>query len=392
MRRRSATIWVLVVVCAGVVFAVAMLVARERSSPSAGPAATPTRPRATTVSARQTPDRTPRPAPTPTARPGARSASDDDLYSVIWVGDILVGDLAQKQIDRRGYAWPFEHVRSLLGADFVIGNHEGPITERTTTYFPDARWDYDARPASAKALADVGFNAVGLSNNHILDRGPEGLVDTLNNLQAAGIRTFGAGRDGAEAAAPLLIHTPHGVIGVLAFGEAWRQGAVAGPGRAGTVPFSDERIADGAQAARAAGARWIVGFVHWGVNYGSIVPRQRQLAASFARAGYTLVVGHHPHVVQAVDVVQGMPVLYSIGNFVFGTDGRFTAEAPGYGLVVRTSFGPEGLRTIQLRCILTNNDVVNFRPRLCDEASAQTLIRSLGPHVSWSNGAGLLAP
>jgi poly-gamma-glutamate capsule biosynthesis protein CapA/YwtB (metallophosphatase superfamily) len=237
----------------------------------------------------------------------------------------------------------------------------------------------------------MGFDALGLSNNHVLDRGPEGLADTLEQLHAAGIQPFGAGRDGDEAAAPLLIRTPHGAIAVLGFGEAWRQGAVAGPGRAGTVPFSDENIARGAEAARAAGAQWIVGFVQWGANYGAVLPRQRERAAAFARARYTLVIGHHPHVVQEVDVIDGMPVLYSIGNFVFGTEGRFTARARGYGLVVRTSFGAEGLHEIQLRCVLTDNDVVRFQPRPCDEAAARSLIRSLGPHTSWSGGAGRVA-
>jgi poly-gamma-glutamate capsule biosynthesis protein CapA/YwtB (metallophosphatase superfamily) len=381
-------------VCGTTLVAAVMLVvpnlSRSPAPPRATSVASKTASKATIEPARRSPDRKPQPQRTPTNRPVDRAVSGD-LFEVVWVGDILIGDLAQQHIDQHGYAWPFEHVRPLMEADYLVGNHEAPITERTTTYFPNMQWHYNAHPASARALADVGFDALGLSNNHVLDRGPEGLTDTLDHLYAAGIQPFGAGRDGDEAAAPLLIRTPHGVIGVLGFGEAWRQGAVAGPGRAGTVPFSDESIARGAEAARAAGARWIVGFVQWGANYGGVLPRQRERAAAFARAGYTLVIGHHPHVVQEVDVVDGMPVLYSIGNFAFGTEGRFTARAPGYGLVVRTSFGSEGLHAIQLRCILTDNDVVSFQPRPCDEASAESLIRGLGPHVAWRSGAGLLS-
>ena len=401
--RRPLVLGSALVVLTGGAFAGGMLTARGLPSgpTSPGPSATPTSRQSAAASPRQTPTPARRRDPTPTAAPTAAPApiptataeacpEPCGLFQIAWVGDILLGDLSQRYLDRYGYTWPFEYVRPLLKADFVVGNHEGPITERSENYFPNEQWDYNARPASAKALAEVGFNAIGLSNNHVLDRGPEGLADTLRYLREAGIRPFGAGLYRDEAAAPLLITSPHGTLGVLAFGEAWRQGAVAGADQAGTVPFSDENIARGAQAARANGAQWVVGFVQWGGNYEPIRPRQRQLAASFARAGYSLVVGHHPHIVQEVDVVEGMPVLYSIGNFAFGTSGRFTPQAPGYGLVARTSFGPRGLRTIELSCILTDNDVVKFQPRPCAEEQARSLIQSLGPQVTWKDGIGLL--
>jgi poly-gamma-glutamate capsule biosynthesis protein CapA/YwtB (metallophosphatase superfamily) len=393
---RPVDVSVMAVIFGGAMFAAGMLAARALPG---GPAsvsaiATPPSRQSTVASPRQTPTQAPRPDRTPTAAAIAETdacPAPCELFQVVWVGDILLGDISQRRLDRYGYAWPFEYVRPLLKADFVVGNHEAPITERGEKYFPEANWDYNARPEAADALAEVGFKAIGLSNNHVFDRGPDGLADTLRHLREAGIRPFGAGLDGGEAATPLLISTPHGAIGVLAFGEAWQHGAVAGPDQPGTVTFSDERIAGGAQAARAAGARWVVGYVHWGVNYELVArPRQRRLAATFARAGYSLVVGHHPHVLQGVDIVEGMPVVYSMGNFAFGTGGRFTPQAPGYGLVVRSSFGPRGLHGIELSCILTDNDVVRFQPRPCDQEQARAVVRSLGPGVAWQNGTGLV--
>jgi hypothetical protein len=406
----------------GVMFAVGVLVGRGLASgsdpatlvsptsptPVSRAAPTPVPRPATLAAARQpTPARqsaapvsqAPTPIPLPNRTPLAAPAVPPPdctppcrLFEIVWTGDNMLGDSAQRYLDEFGYAWPFQHLRPLLQADYVVGNHEAPITERTEDAFPNAQWSYHIQPAAARALADAGFKAVGLSNNHVLDRGPEGLADTLRHLRDAGIRPFGAGMNRDEASAPLLISTPHGTIGVLALGQSWTQGAPAGPGQPGTIVLDDESIAQGAQAARAAGAKWLVGFVHWGSNYEPVTPRQRQWAASFARAGYNLVIGHHPHIVQEVQVIENMPVLYSIGNFVFGTGGRFNSKAPGFGLVARTGFGPSGLSSLQLSCVLTDNDDVRFQPRPCDEPQARTLMQSLGPRVVWQDSKGHVVP
>jgi poly-gamma-glutamate capsule biosynthesis protein CapA/YwtB (metallophosphatase superfamily) len=303
----------------------------------------------------------------------------------------MVGDAAQVLIDANGHTWPFERVRHLLGGSGIaIGNLETTITDRTEPYFPWAQWSYSIQPAAARALLEVGIDAVGLNNNHTMDRGPEGLADTLRYLREAGVKPFGAGMDIDEASAPLLVPTPHGTVAVLAFGDNFRQAAVAGPGQPGTIPYDEPNVAQAAARARAAGARWVVAFVHWGNNYQPIRPEQRRVAERFANAGYDLVIGHHPHSSQPVEIVNGVPVLYSLGNFVFGSPGRFLPEAPGYGIVARTTFARDGIASIELTCILTDNDVVKFQPRACDEPQARQLMQSLGPQVVWQNGLGIV--
>lgn len=311
-------------------------------------------------------------------------------FRIVWTGDILLGDRARPFLEQFGYAWAFEHVRPLLDADFAIGNAEGPITTRTENYFPKQQLEYNARPAAASALAEVGFDALGLSNNHVLDRGPEGLQDTLAHARAAGLRTFGAGMDADEAAAPLLIETPYGLVGVVGMGEEWNYGVVAGPGQPGTVPFSGEAIVRLRQAALAAGARWVVAYVHWGRNYEGVHASQRRTAASFARAGYDLVIGSHPHVAQEVAFVDGMPVIYSLGNFAFGTTGRYTRSIPGQSLVAKLILGPSGFQSIELTCILTDNDVVTYQPRPCPEDEARQLMRRLGSSVTLRGDTGVV--
>lgn len=76
---------------------------------------------------------------------------------------------------------------------------------------------------------------------------------------------------------------------------------------------------------------------------------------AFAEGGYDLTIGHPPHVQQGMELVDGIPILYSLGNFAFGSKGYFTNEFPGYGCVARTLLEEEGLVEIELTCILTNN-------------------------------------
>lgn len=302
-------------------------------------------------------------------------------FDIVWVGDILLGDAAQEHLDANGYDWPFEHLAAVMDGDYLIGNGEGPITTLTEPHFPQQQFEYNADPRAADALAAVGFDAIGLSNNHVLDRGSDGFADTVRHLSEAGIRPFGAGLL-EEAEAPLIVSTPHGSVAILGFGERWNFGAVGSSTTVGTIPLSPETIQRGHDLATDAGARWLVAYVHWGENYEEVNEAQREAAGLFAEAGYDLVIGHHPHVVQGVEVIDGMPVLYSVGNFTFGTPGRFDEDAPGYGLVVRTSFGTDDEIAVEVSCIVTDNDRVQFQPHPCSMAEARKVYSGLGATVT----------
>ncbi|MCY3656360.1 MAG: CapA family protein [Chloroflexi bacterium] len=316
--------------------------------------------------------------------------SDAPAFRILWLGDTLLADAAEPRLVTNGYAWVFDRLRPLPDADYVVANAEGPITTVTAVYDPQQRWSYAARPEAALALAAEGVSAVGLANNHALDRGPAGLADTIAHLAAAGVVTFGAGTDIDEALRPLIVDTPHGRVGIVAFGQGDGVRENAGEGRPGVAVLTRCNAAEGAHLARDAGARWLVAFVHWGVNYGEVTHAQRRQAALLAEAGYDLVIGHGPHVAQPVEVVGGMPVLYSLGNFVFGTPGRFTADAPGFGLMATTAFGPDGLEELRLHCIRTDNDEVGFQPRPCSHAEADAVLRTVHPDIAIEDGVGVL--
>ncbi|MXY78939.1 MAG: CapA family protein [Chloroflexi bacterium] len=329
--------------------------------------------------------------PDPSAAPAVVAPRDADAppFLIIWAGDTLLGDAAQPHLDQRGYAWPFAQLADALAADFTVVNLEGPITADATPWDPGQRWSYNAQPESAAALAAAGVDAAGMANNHALDRGPEGVSATVDALAAAGLIGFGAGRDPA-AKQPLLIETPHGVVGVVAFEADVDFERRATTHRAGTIAPTAPAVARGIALARAAGARWVVAFVHWGENYTAVDEAQRRAARRFAAAGYDLVVGHGPHHAQPVELIGSMPVFYSLGNFVFGTPGRYGPDAPGYSLLLTTPVGADGIRAAELRCLLTDNRRVRFQPRLCPSAEARAMLAALHPDVELSGDVATL--
>ncbi|HJN93304.1 MAG TPA: CapA family protein, partial [Dehalococcoidia bacterium] len=274
-------------------------------------------------------------------------------YTILWSGDTLLADAAQPLLDAEGYLAPFTDLAPLPTADYVVVNLEGPITTRATPWDLDQRWSYHAQPAAAQALATIGVDAAGLANNHTLDRGPEGLADTIAALNAAGLATFGAGQNLGEAAAPLLIDTPHGVVAVVGFGEDSSSSRLAGRTTPGSLVPSYTAVQRGIDLRRASSARWLVAYVHWGANHRAIDAEQRRWAQRFADAGYDLVIGHGPHLAQPIEFVDGMPVFFALGNFVFGTPGRYNEQAPGLSMLVGTVITEDGFRRATLTCLLT---------------------------------------
>lgn len=315
---------------------------------------------------------------------GVRSMTLDgpaDEFSATFVGDTMLGDAAGPVLAANGYDWGFAGVAPLLDTDFVMANAEAPITTLTEAYDPAQHWQYNTQPAAAAAIAAAGIDVIGLANNHAMDRGPQGLADTYSAATAAGLLAVGAGPTICEAELPLLVHTPAGTLGIVALGKYYGRNKMASELGAGTVALSEASILRGAELARSGGADWLVAYVHWGRSYQDTTPEQRLFAAEFEAAGYDLVVGMHPHVTQAIEMVKGMPVAYSVGNFVFGAPGRFTEELPGVGLVVRADFSPGGLKALSMRCLITDNTLVGFQPQPCDPTTSARILPGLNPNV-----------
>jgi hypothetical protein len=311
------------------------------------------------------------------------AVGSDGRVSVQFVGETMLGGAFPALATQRGpsYDWPFDALRSSFSSStYVVAAAGAAFTDSAPPVAPASAVFDVAQPPTAHAMARAGIDALMLATDSVSKSGPRGLADTMHHAEAAGMSTIGAGADLARAEQPLLLRTDIGTIGLVGLGEGMTTRADLGI--PGTMAMTREAVVRGADLAHAAGADWIVGLVHWGKSYTPFQSRQRYLAQAFARAGYDLVVGTGSHFAEPIEIIDGMPVAYSTGNFVYGTNGRFKQfGVPGYGLSVGLDLDPHGGPLLTVRCLLTDNKVVAFQPRPCTAAETAAFLPTLNPEL-----------
>ena len=313
-------------------------------------------------------------------------------FTIAFLGDTLLGDLYADVLRTRGYAHAFWGIAQLLArADLVVANLEGVLTDPAGT-LPDThhrrRYWLRADPQSAAAMAAAGIGVVSLANNHVLDYGPAGLTETLGVLDEHGIQHCGAGQTDAEARQP-AIATVNGVrVGFLSAVQSYEMYAdwlYASDETGGCNRLRHSAMqADLGQLAAHADVRIVL--AHWGRTYRPVTPGQVRWSRQLVAAGADLVIGHHPHIAQPVTLVDGRPVLFSLGNGPFGTKGGFGRYGqPGHGLVALAEFTDTGrLSALQLHLIDVENSRTGCRPTPVRGEPALSFLGSLvDPSHDW---------
>lgn len=291
--------------------------------------------------------------------------------TVAIVGDIRldgpVGAIAREE----GEAAPVALVREALKADILLGNLEQPLTARGT---PAAKkFTFRAPPERAKVLAACGFDVVGLANNHVMDFGPDGLTDTLAALDTAGLPHLGAGKDAAGARRPLVLERNGLKVGFLALTSTFPEENWARRDRPG-VAFSNLAKVEGwVREAKAACDVLVVSF-HGGTELATEPNEvQRAFARAAAAGGADAVIGHHPHVVHAAEVLGKTVVVHSVGNFLFESPTPGTEKS----LIARLTLTKAGV----VKAELTPIDTEGGRPKPATAAQAgeiRALLDALG--------------
>lgn len=293
---------------------------------------------------------------------------------VVMVGDTLLADASQPLLNRHGYDHPFVHLKDLVSDhDLLVVNLEGPITEHPTRHAPSKSYSYKASPSSARALANLGVDLACLANNHAFDYGLQGMRDTMRHLKDVGIGSFGAGEDEARAVEGVVLEIAGARIGFVGFMEphgdyegSYRYFATGD--RPGVARMDAGSVRRSIQAMRP-GVDTLIASFHWGRNYERPTATQREMGRLAAEAGADVVVGHHPHVAQGIELHRGVPILYSLGNFAFGTPGRFRKVDPrmAYGWVADIAIEGGRVARLALTPIEVDNQKVHFQPRRAAE-------------------------
>lgn len=294
--------------------------------------------------------------------------------SIACVGDVMCGDSfyaigsgAGTSMDKYGFDFlDRETVTFLRSHDIVIGNVEGCLSDIGRDDRSLRSLHMRGRAKTADYLRRWGITAASAANNHILEQGVECAIDTVENLKRAGIKVAGAGRNGQfekgiEAAEIKIGNQVVSILNICLLKERY-----AFDGGGGLEEFIDEI------KRRSGCGETVIVSVHWGRE---LVDRptleQRKIAERFAEAGARLIIGHHPHVVQGVEEINGSLVAYSLGNFIF--DSFFEDTRWSFILSVKL----DGDAMSGWDCVATASDR-EHRPYIAKKAKREKLDAEIG--------------
>lgn len=289
-------------------------------------------------------------------------------------GDVTIGgdtrkkgkNVFDKQLDKEpsGLAFPLENVRSLFEADdLTLVNFEGTLTN--TKSATKNTYSFAAPPEYVQVLTSGSVEAVSLENNHVMDHGEQGYADTCAALAGAGI-LYSGHLGGA------VYTTDTGVrVGMLAY-QTFN----------GNYANIYESIAGDIQSMRAAGCAIVIVSYHWGEEK-DYVPNERQVPLGRATidAGADLVIGHHSHRMNPIEVYKGKYICYSLGNFSFAGNTR-PDDMDTYIFQQRFLVTPGGAaESLGFRivpCSVSSQEKVNdFKPTPKDGEDAAALVARL---------------
>ena len=316
-----------------------------------------------------------------------QAAPVEPAIEVVVVGDVVPGRTVERKILEYGgdYTSPFALVGAeLRRADLTIANLEGVISDEITPPSDPTTFFFVASGRFRDGLRYAGVDGVSLGNNHSMNFGAEGLSDTLRLLDEVGIAHFGAGMDLTAARRPALFTVKGVTFAFLSYDGISYELYGAGEDWAGTAPADPALFAADIAAARQQ-ADVVIPYFHWGWEYTvDPSPWQSDVAHQAVDAGADLVLGGHPHWVQAFERYHGVPILYSPGNFVF--DQMWSTETRR-GVIWRLIFRGSRLVNIRLQAVQIED---YYQPYLMPAAEAEEvywMIRAASPAWPHKEGA-----
>jgi poly-gamma-glutamate synthesis protein (capsule biosynthesis protein) len=273
---------------------------------------------------------------------------------IYFLGDVMLARDVERRILQAGNDYPFSNI-SFPEESFVVANFESasPLIHVPT---PNNTFRFSTRQDLLPLLKSLGITHASLANNHAYDYGLPGYNETVTALWDNSVVPFGHPTQLASTSVQYL-ETASGTVSVLAIHTLF---SVPDNNKLSALLSSMRETSD-----------WQVVYVHWGQEYVS-KPNQpeRALAKKMIAEGVDLIVGHHPHVVQSIERIDGALVLYSLGNFIF--DQYFSTEVQ-QGLVIKLSFanGPQ----IELQPV--TSELVRIQPQYMDTETKTAFLTSL---------------
>ncbi|MCM1210195.1 MAG: CapA family protein [Blautia sp.] len=259
----------------------------------------------------------------------AKETAEEDCVTITFAGDILFDPnyAIMATLQQRGgdisEGIEADLIEEMKSADIMMLNNEFPYSDRGTPTEEKA-FTFRAPTSYVSYLDDLGVDIVALANNHAYDYGEEAFLDTLQTLRDADVPYVGAGVDLEEASAPVYFIANNTKIAFLAATQIERLENPDTKGATETTP-GVFRCWDPAKlletvAETKENCDFLIVYVHWGTeNQEETDWAQDKQALQLVEAGADLIIGDHPHILQKIDIIDDVPVIYSLGNFWFNS-------------------------------------------------------------------------
>lgn len=314
--------------------------------------------------------------------PGGEDGSDYDLgeetVNIAVTGDVMFARKMPAVLDS-GES-PFRYVENVTkAADMLLVNFENPATTSSNAVKGDV--PLKANPKYVPLLASANEIVVASqANNHALDYGEVGMNDSIKNLKDAGIHVIGAGVNQSEASKPVYIDIKDRKVAILNYMDSnnFQEYASIMPAAtansSGYSGYDTELAQSQVEEARENGASIIIAYLHYGNEYSrSPNEDQKKISHELINDGADIVIGTHAHVTQGVELYNGKPIYYNLGNFIF--DQSNTATHVSYFLNLE-------LEGDNCTVTLYPTYISNYLPTFMNAESGKALLAELNPQCS----------
>ncbi len=311
------------------------------------------------------------------------SKSPPSSISIAAVGDIMIGNHTCYYIEKYGIDYPFAGTRTALSqANITLGNLESPFTRSGTKF--EKTFNFKVPPEYAGSLINAGIDVVTLANNHILDYGLEGLQSTLSVLDSIGLAHCGAGLTLDQAQQPAIIERNGFRVGFLGYSltfpeEFWATRSSGGTNYPRNFKANIQHVDSLAD--------FVVVTFHWGAE-GSNYPKDYQLffAHLSIDCGADLVIGHHPHVLQGLEIYKNRLIAYSLGNFSFSSYSRRSTES----MILKAHLTKNGLLFAKIIPVSVDNYDIAFQPKMLTGPKADSVYAHLRKYSESLNPVNII--
>lgn len=291
----------------------------------------------------------------------------EQSVNMLFVGDIMLDRNVAEKIKKQGFSYLFAGLEKenfdFKKYDIVNANLEGAVTDNGAHYAPVLENDFAFSPEITGNLKKYNFKIFNLANNHLADQGERGISQTRANLTRLDFKYYGC-HDGQVGSCSYYIYEFNGLkIGLAGFSSIYKKFDAA----------AAEKIIRDLKAKTDA----VMVNLHWGAEYSHIFNKaQADMARTLIDAGADLIIGHHPHVVEGVEVYKNKLIFYSLGNFIF--DQYFSPDTQSE-LAVEFNFTSGGQAVVRLLPLIAKQS----QPALMAGRAKENYLQKI---AGWSKG------